>query len=97
MTENKKEELKKKVIFLGLIIPVVIVIIGVSYAFFNVPVEKEEEKIVLTSGDLALTFKDNDDTVENIEGTWNFGDTIEKLLVIENTGTVDAYANNATA
>lgn len=92
MTENKKEELKKKVIFLGLIIPVVIVIIGVSYAFFNVPVEKEEEKIVLTSGDLALTFKDNDDTVENIEGTWNFGDTIEKLLVIENTGTVDAYA-----
>ena len=30
--------------------------------------------------------------VENTEGTWNFGDTIEKELVIENTGTRDAFA-----
>ena len=30
--------------------------------------------------------------VENTEGTWNFGDTIEKEIVIENTGTRDAFA-----
>ncbi len=92
MQENSKKELKKKIIYIGLIIPVLVVIIGVSYAFFNVPVEKEEEKISIRSGDLALTFKDNDEAVENIEGTWNFGDTIEKELVIENTGTRDAFA-----
>ncbi len=78
--------------FIGLVIPVAMVIIGVSYAFFNVPTEKEPEKITIKSGDLALTFRDNDKTLENTEGTWNFGDSIEKELVIENTGTRDAYA-----
>ncbi len=92
MQENSKKRLKKKVIFIGLLIPIIIVIIGVSYAFFHVPVEKEEEKLTIRSGALALTFRDNDATVENIEGTWNFGDTIEKELVIENTGTRDTYA-----
>ena len=77
MYENRKEEIKKKVMFIGLVIPVAMVIIGVSYAFFNVPTEKEPEKITIKSGDLAFTFRDNDKTLENTEGTWNFGDSIE--------------------
>ncbi len=92
MEEFNKEQLKKKIIYIGLIIPVLVVIIGVSYAFFYVPVEKEEEKLTIRSGTLALTFRDNDGTVENTEMLWNFGDTIEKIFVIENNGTQDAYA-----
>ena len=92
MEKNREKELNDKAIFVGLVIFITAVMIGISYAFFHIPVEKEEEKIVLKSGDLALMFKDNDETVENIEGTWNIGDTIEKELVIENTGTRDAYA-----
>lgn len=92
MEKFKKDELKKKVIFLGLAIPVAMVVISISYAFFQVPVESEEERLIIKSGDLALTFKDNDETIENTERTWNFGDSIEKELVIENTGTRDIYA-----
>ncbi len=92
MEKFNKEQLKKKIIYIGLIIPVLVVIIGVSYAFFYVPVEKEEEKLTIRSGTLALTFRDNDRTVENTERSWNFGDNIEKEFVIENNGTQDAYA-----
>ncbi len=92
MEKFKKDELKKKVIFLGLAIPVAMVVISISYAFFQVSVESEEERLIIRSGDLALTFKDNDETIENTERTWNFGDSIEKELVIENTGTRDIYA-----
>ena len=92
MEKFKKEELKKKIIFIGLTIPIAMIIIGVSYAFFNASVEKEEEKITIISGDLALTFRDNDENIENIDNTWNLGDSVEKELVIENTGTRDAYA-----
>ncbi len=92
MEKNSSDEQKKKVIFVGLTLSVLMVIIGVSYAFFSSPVEKEEEKLNFKAGDLVLTFRDNDETVENTEGTWNFGDSIEKELVIENTGTLDSYA-----
>jgi len=84
--------MKEKRSFAILSLMILTVIGGVSFAFFNSFSEVDEEKITLNSGVLELTFRDNDETVENIEGTWNFGDTIEKELIIENTGTRDTYA-----
>ena len=74
--------------FTVLCVSIVALTTSLTYAYFVSQVgTNEQEKITIRSGDLALTFRDNDETVENIEGTWNFGDTIEKELVIENTGT----------
>jgi len=85
---------KKNIISLiVLCVSIVALTTSLTYAYFVSQVgEKVEERFTITSGTLALTFKDNDETIENIEGTWNFGDTIEKELVIENTGTREAYA-----
>jgi len=85
---------KKNVISLiVLCVSIVALTTSLTYAYFVSQVgENEEESITITSGTLALTFRDNDETVENIEGTWNFGDSIEKELIIENTGSRDTYA-----
>ncbi len=85
---------KKKIISLiVLCISIAALTTSLTYAYFVSQVEtNEQEKVTIISGDLALTFRDNDETVENTEGTWNFGDSIEKELVIENTGTRDTYA-----
>jgi len=85
---------KKNVISLiVLCVSIVALTTSLTYAYFVSQVgENEEESITITSGTLALTFRDNDETVENIEGTWIFGDSIEKELIIENTGSRDTYA-----
>ena len=91
MTE--KNDKKKIISLVVLCVSIVALTTSLTYAYFVSQVgTNEQEKITIKSGDLALTFRDNDETVENIEGTWNFGDSIEKELVIENTGTKDAYA-----
>ncbi len=84
---------KKIVSLVVLCVSIVALTTSLTYAYFVSQVgTNEREKITIKSGDLALTFRDNDETVENTQRTWNFGDTIEKELVIENTGTRDAYA-----
>ncbi len=91
MTE--KNDKKKVISLIVLCVSLVALTTSLTYAYFVSQVgTNEQEKITIRSGDLALTFRDNDETVENTEGTWNFGDSIEKELVIENTGTRDAYA-----
>ena len=76
-----------------LCISIVALTTSLTYAYFVSQVEtNEQEKITIRNGDLALMFRDNDETVENTEGTWNLGDSIEKELIIENTGTRDTYA-----
>ncbi len=91
MTEKNNKE--KVISLIVLCVSIVALATSLTYAYFVSQVgTNEQEKITIRSGDLALTFRDNDETVENIEGTWNFGDTIEKELVIENTGTRDTYA-----
>ncbi len=89
-----KNDKKRRIISLAVLcVSIVALTTSLTYAYFVSQVgTNEQEKITIRSGDLALTFRDNDETVENTEGTWNFGDTIEKELVIENTGTRDAYA-----
>ncbi len=90
----KEKNSKKNIISLiVLCVSIVALTTSLAYAYFVSQVEvNEPEKVTITSGTLALTFRDNDDTVENTEVTWNFGDSVEKELVIENTGTVDGYA-----
>ena len=90
------EERKNKKNIISLIIlcvSIVALTTSLTYAYFvSQTGENVEERITITNGTLELTFRDNDETVENIEGTWNFGDSIEKELIIENTGTRDTYA-----
>ncbi len=91
MTE--KNDKKKVISLIVLCVSLVALTTSLTYAYFVSQVgANEQEKITIRSGDLALTFRDIDETVENIEGTWSLGDSIEKELVIENTGTRDAYA-----
>ena len=88
-----KNNQKNVISLIVLCVSIVALTTSLTYAYFVSQVgENEEESITITSGTLALTFRDNDETVENIEGTWNFGDTIEKELIIENTGSRDTYA-----
>lgn len=90
--ENKRDK-KNLVALLVLCVSIVALTASLTYAYFVSQVAvNEQEKVTITSGTLALTFRDNDDTVKNIEATWGFGDTIEKELIIENTGTRDTYA-----
>ncbi len=90
---EEKRNKKNVISLIVLCVSIVALTTSLTYAYFVSQVgTNEQEKITIRSGDLALTFRDNDETVENTERTWNFGDTIEKELVIENTGTRDAYA-----
>ncbi len=90
---EEKRNKKNAISLIVLCVSIVALTTSLTYAYFVSQVgTNEQEKITIRSGDLALTFRDNDETVENTERTWNFGDTIEKELVIENTGTRDGYA-----
>ena len=90
---EEKRNKKNVISLIVLCVSIVALTTSLTYAYFVSQVgTNEQEKITIRSGDLALTFRDIDETVENIEGTWSLGDSIEKELVIENTGTRDAYA-----
>ncbi len=89
----KKDNKKNVVSLIVLCVSIVALTTSLTYAYFVSQVgTNEQEKITIRSGDLALTFRDNNETVENTEGTWSLGDSVEKELVIENTGTRDGYA-----
>ncbi len=93
MEKNNKIKKNNIISLIVLCVSIVALTTSLTYAYFVSQIEeKVEERITITNGTLALTFRDNDERIENIEGTWNFGDTIEKELVIENTGTRDTYA-----
>ena len=89
----EKDNKKKAIPLIVLCVSIVALTTSLTYAYFVSQVgTNEQEKVTIRSGTLALSFRDNDATVENTERSWNFGDSIEKELVIENTGTRDAYA-----
>lgn len=64
-------------------------IIGVfSYAFFSyIGSDNKNQTLSLKNGIMALRFADNDN---GINATMNFGETVTKKFIIENTGTVEA-------
>lgn len=90
---EKFKERKQLISLIVLCGSIIALTASLSYAYFTASTNvTKQQELVITSGKLALTFKDNDDTIQNIEGVWNLGDRIEKELIIENTGTLDAYA-----
>ncbi len=90
---EEKRSRKNVISLIVLCVSIVALTTSLTYAYFVSQVgTNEQEKVTIRSGTLALSFRDNDETVENTERTWNFGDSIEKELVIENTGTRDGYA-----
>lgn len=66
-----------------------LMIIGVfSYAFFSyIGSDNKNQTLSLKNGTMALRFADNDN---GINATMNFGETVTKKFIIENTGTVEA-------
>ena len=63
---------------------------AVTYAFFTANVNNDQaQTVTVTAGTMALSFSDNDNGINEI---LNFGDSITKKLIIENTGTLDAVA-----
>ncbi len=69
---------------------VLLSVTAITYAFFTVNIRNDNPQMVeMTAGTMALTFSDNDN---GINGVLNFGDSITKKFIIENTGTLDAIA-----
>ncbi len=62
----------------------------ITYAFFTVNVSNDDAQTAeITAGTMALSFSDNDNGINEV---LNFGDSVTKKFIIENTGTLDAYA-----
>ena len=83
---------KTKKITIGLYALSIFLIFGISYAYFSLNIiGNDDAKLsVITSGTLELTYVDNDEiTLDNIIP----GDSIQKEITVENTGTLDTMYN----
>lgn len=65
-------------------------VISFSYAYFSLEVEGKSKEIVLTTGDLKLKYTDI--SVLNLENAMP-GDSVNKILIVENIGTEDTSYN----
>ena len=65
-------------------------VISLSYAYFSLEVEGKSKEIVLTTGDLRLKYTDI--SVLNLENAMP-GDSVNKILIVENIGTEDTSYN----
>ncbi len=69
---------------------VLLSVTAITYAFFTVNVSNDNAQTAeITAGTMALSFSDNDNGINEV---LNFGDSVTKKFIIENTGTLDAYA-----
>ena len=69
---------------------VLLSVTAITYAFFTVNVSNDNAQTAeITAGTMALTFSDNDNGINEV---LNFGDSVTKKFIIENTGTLDAIA-----
>ncbi len=69
---------------------VLLSVTAITYAFFTVNVNNNNAQTAkITAGTMALTFSDNDNGINEV---LNFGDSVTKKFIIENTGTLDAVA-----
>ena len=69
---------------------ILLTVTAVTYAFFTANVNNDKaQTVTVTAGTMALTFSDNDNGINEV---LNFGDSVTKKLIIENTGTLDAVA-----
>lgn len=58
-----------------------------SYAYFFANAETKDQKLVTESGTIRIRFSDNDNEVK---ANLNFGESVTKEFILENTGTLDA-------
>lgn len=65
-------------------------VISFSYAYFSLEVEGKSKEIVLTTGDLKLKYTDI--SVLSLENAMP-GDSVNKILIVENIGTEDTSYN----
>ncbi len=79
----------KIVAIIGIVIT--ILLLGVlSYAYFSIDTnDNKNQEAVIETGTMRLKFVDND---TGFNGKLNFGESAEKLFIIENTGTLPAKA-----
>ncbi len=82
-----KKNNKTKVVLGVIFVASIAVIIGsLSYAYFSLETgEVKNQELSVTSGTMRLTFSDND---SGFNGSLNFGESAEKLFILENTGTL---------
>ncbi len=82
-----KKSNKTKVILGVIFVASIAVIIGsLSYAYFSLETgEVKNQELSITSGTMRMTFSDND---SGFNGSLNFGESAEKLFILENTGTL---------
>jgi len=84
-------EKKQKTIITVIAIALVLLAVAGSYAFFVTNVNNDNKQVVeLKTANMSLRFADND---EGISASLDFGKSITKEFLIENTGPVDATAN----
>ncbi len=78
----------KKTICLMVGIASILTIVGtISYAYFTTQSKEEKQIGGFNTGTMALRFADND---SGFQTEMNFGETVTKKFIIENTGTVEA-------
>ncbi len=81
--KNKNTKVVLGVIFVA---SIAVIIGSMSYAYFSVETgEVKNQELSITSGTMRLTFSDND---SGFNGALNFGESAEKLFILENTGTL---------
>ncbi len=82
-----KKSNKTKVVLGVIFVASIAVIIGsLSYAYFSLETgEVKNQELSITSGTMRMTFSDND---TGFNGALNFGESAEKLFILENTGTL---------
>ncbi len=82
-----KKSNKTKVVLGVIFVASIAVIVGsLSYAYFSLETgEVKNQELSVTSGTMRMTFSDND---SGFNGSLNFGESAEKLFILENTGTL---------
>ena len=84
--------MKDKKIYIILVVSILVAVLGISYAYFSLNVIGNDTAKInkVTSGTLELTFTDTSEiSLENIIP----GDSVEKVIKVTNTGTIDVGYN----
>ncbi len=85
--KNNKTKIVLGVIFVA---SIAVIIGSLSYAYFSIDTsDNKNQEVVIQSGTMQLRFADND---TGFNGKLNFGESTEKLFILENTGTLPSKA-----
>ncbi|HBA37145.1 MAG TPA: hypothetical protein DCY94_00340, partial [Firmicutes bacterium] len=86
-----KDTRNRRLVIATMFVVVVLVTIGGTFAYFLTTAGRnEEQKLTIKTGNLALTFEDNDNS---LTGGIMIGESKEKLFIIRNTGAESVTTN----